>query len=123
MTRRAYLYFVLTFFLGVILGGASMFIFGWYAGHWHRGFDKQHTVRHLTRELNLTPAQVEQLSQIVDDFAKKYANVQKQVEPQFVGLREEHRDRIRQILTPEQVVKYNDLVRRWDERRMKRQSR
>ncbi len=122
MTRRAYVYFVLTFLLGAVLGGASMFIYGWYSGRWHRHFDKQHIVRHLTRELSLSQTQVQQLSQIVDDYAKKRADLQNQVEPQFAALREEQSDGVRRILTPEQVTKFNELVRRWNERRKKRQS-
>lgn len=119
MTRRAYFYFVLTFLLGMIIGGASIFTYGVYLGRWHRGFSKQRVIRRLTRELDLSDTQVQQLNQIVDDFQKNFADLQKQVEPRFTALREEHRNRVRQILTPEQLAKYNELERRW-EKRLKR---
>lgn len=119
MTRRAYLYFVLTFLLGVIVGGAGLFSYAWYSGHWHQSFDTQHIIRHLTRELKLSDAQVQQLTPIVEDWTKKHAELRSQVAPQFQSLREEFRNRVSQILTPEQLEKFNKLVRRHDER-MKR---
>jgi len=120
MTRRAYLYFIITFLLGIIVGGAGVLFYGWYGGHWHRGFEKQRIVQRLTRELNLTDAQVKQLDQIVDDSMKRFAELRKQFEPQFDAAREESNNRIRQILTPEQLTKFNEMVRRFEERGKRR---
>lgn len=117
--RRAYLYFTLTFALGLVAGGAGMFFYGWYGGHWHRHPRKEFIIRRLTRDLNLSDAQVERLGPIVDDSMKKYSALQAQVEPQFKAIREESRRQIRQILTPEQATKFDDLVRRMDERMKK----
>ena len=114
--RRAYLYFALTFLLGIIVGGAGMFFYGWYGGHWHRHPRKEVIVRRLTHDLNLSEAQVQQLGPIVDDSMKKYSALQVQVDPQFRAIREESRKQIRQILTPEQATKFDELVRRMDER-------
>jgi Spy/CpxP family protein refolding chaperone len=119
MTRRAYIYFVLTFLLGVIVGGAGFFGYAWYAGHWHQSFDKQRILRHLKRDLNLSDSQVEQLRPILDDEEKKHAELKSRVDPQFQALREEFRNRVREILTPEQREKFNDLVRRHHERMKK----
>ena len=102
MTRRAYLYFIITFLLGIIVGGAGVLFYGWYGGHWHRGFEKQRIVRRLSRELQLTDAQVKQLDQIVGDSMKRFMELRKQVDPQFDAAREETNNRIRQILSPEQ---------------------
>ena len=120
MTRRAYLYFIITFLLGIVVGGAGVLFYGWYGGHWHRGFEKQRIVQRLTRELNLTDAQVKQLDQIVDDSMKRFAELRKQFEPQFDTAREESNNRIRQILTPEQLTKFNEMVRRFEERGKRR---
>lgn len=119
MTRRAYLYFGLTFILGGLVGGWGMFSYAWYAGHWHRRFDKPRIVQRLTHDLSLSDTQVQQLNEIVDVYQKKYADLGAEVEPQFAALREERRNRIRKILTPEQVEKFNEVVRRTNER-MKR---
>jgi len=117
MTRRAYLYFAVTFVLGVVVGGCGIFFYAWYGGHWHREFDRQRVVRHLTREVHLSEAQVRQVDQIFADTAKSYSELHKQVDPQFDAIRAQTRDRIRQILTPEQVAKFNEMVRQADERR------
>jgi len=120
MTRRAYLYFIVTFLLGVIVGGAGVLFYGWYGGHWHRGFEKRRVVQRLTRELNLSDAQVKQLDQIMDDSMKRFEDLRKQFEPQFDAAREESNNRIRQILTPEQLTKFNDMLRRFEERGRRR---
>jgi ATP phosphoribosyltransferase regulatory subunit HisZ len=119
MTRRAYSYFVLTFLLGVIVGGAGFFGYAWYAGHWHESFGKQRILRHLKHDLNLSDAQVEQLGPILDDWERKHAELKSRVDPQFQALREEFRNRVRGILNPEQREKFNELVRRHDERMKK----
>jgi len=116
MTRRAYLYFVLTFLLGALVGGAVVFSYGWYRGRWHRGANKERIVRRMTRELNLTSAQAQQLSEIMDASIKKHAELREQFGPQFKAIRDETNDRIRQILTPEQVTKFNEMVRRFEAR-------
>ena len=117
MTRRAYLYFAVTFVLGVVVGACGTFYYAWYSGHWHRAFDRQRVVRRLTREVHLSEAQVLQVDQILADTAKSYSELHRQVGPQFDAIRAQTRDRIRQILTPEQVVKFNEWVRQADERR------
>jgi Spy/CpxP family protein refolding chaperone len=121
MTRRAYLYFILTFVLGVIVGGAGVFYFAWSSGHWGpRHFDRQRLVRRLTRDLNLTNTQVQQLNQIMDDTSKKLEELRGQMDSQFDAARKESQDRVRQILTPEQLAKFNEMVRRFEERRQRR---
>lgn len=117
MTRRVYLYFALTFVLGAVVGACAMFLYTWYGGHWRRHFNEQHVVSELTRELKLSAAQVQQVDQIFDDSAKSFSELRKQVDPQFDSIRARTRDRIRQILTPEQVAKFDQMVRQFDERR------
>jgi hypothetical protein len=121
MTRRVYVYFVLTFLLGAILGGAGTFFFTWYTGHWHMRFDRQRLVDHMRRDLNLSDNQVQQLNQIVDDTDAKFKELRKQTAPAFDAVRNEMRDRIRRILTPEQAVTFDEIVRRHDAREGRRQ--
>lgn len=120
MTRRAYLYFILTFLLGIIVGGAAVLFYAWNTGHWHHPFDRQRLVRRLTRELKLNDVQVQQLNQIMDGTAKKMADLRKQMDPEFDAVRKASQDRVRQILTPEQLNKFNEMVRRFEERRGRR---
>jgi len=119
MKGRVYLYFVLTFVLGIIIGGAGMFYYGWHTGRWRRGFSKERVVSHLQQELSLSSPQVQQLSQIIEDSSHKYRQLRGQVDPQFQALREDTDNRIRQILTPAQLDKFNALVRQHEARRHK----
>jgi len=120
MTRRVYMYFAATFVLGLVVGLGAMFFYAWYGGHWHREFNRQRVVRRLTRELGLSEAQARQVDQIFQDAAKNYSELHKQVNPQFDAIRAHTRDRIREVLNPEQLLKFNEVVRQADERRKQR---
>jgi hypothetical protein len=121
MSRRAYLYFILTFVLGLIVGGAATVFFGWRTGFIRpRRPDADHIVRFLKRELKLDDAQTTQVMQIVRDDQEKMRQVQQQMEPQFEVIRTEGRDRIRKVLNPDQLAKFNQLVNRIDARRKQR---
>jgi Spy/CpxP family protein refolding chaperone len=123
MTRRVYLYFTVTFILGAALGGLGVYYFFWATGRIaHRSFNKDRALSHLKKELNLSATQVQQLSQIFDDGAQKIKEIQKQMDPQLQALRQENRNRIREILNPDQVKKFDELVRQIDERRRRRQA-
>jgi hypothetical protein len=122
MTRRAYFYFALIFVFGVVVGAAGTYYYVWQAGLLRRTFNRERAVAHLKSELNLSDGQISQLRQILGDSDRKYSDLQKQVEPQFSTLHEQTRDRIRQILSPEQLQKFNDIARRNDEARKRRGS-
>ena len=121
MSRRAYLYFALTFLLGAVVGGACVYYYTWSTGHWHRPFNRQRFVSRLKSDLDLSEKQVHELEPIVDDTTGKVQSAQQQADSQLNAIRQETRSRIRQILSREQIQKFNELVRRWDER-MKRPS-
>jgi hypothetical protein len=120
MTRRVYVYFALTFLLGVVVGGAGVFYYAWHWGHWRHGFSKERLVRRLSRDLKLSDEQVQQLNQIYDDSEKQYGQLQQQIQPQAQALRQQTTDRIRKILNPDQAAKFEEIVRRREEERMRR---
>jgi hypothetical protein len=118
MSRRAYLYFILTFVLGLVVGAAGTIIYGWRSGIIRpRHPDEQHIVRFLQRRLDLSDAQAQQVGQIVHESDDKFRQLQRQVDPQFDAIRAESQDRIRKILNPQQLGKFNELVQRMQERR------
>ena len=117
MSRRAYLYFVFTFLLGAILGGACIYYYAWSTGHWRRPFNRRSFISHLKSDLDLSDKQVNELEQIVDDSTGKVQSAQRQADSLLNGIRQETRNRIRQILSPQQTHEFDELVRRWDERR------
>lgn len=122
MTRRIYLYFVATFLLGAIVGAVGAFLYGWYGGRWQRSMrpDREWVIRRLTRDLNLTEAQVAEVRKAFEEVGAKQKALEDEVDPKFRALREERRERIRAVLTPEQRAKFDEIVRRVDERRGRR---
>jgi len=117
MRRRAYVYFVLIFILGLIIGAAGMYSYGWYTGHWHRRFSRHRVVDYLQKQLSLSQSQTQQLQQIINQMDQKESDLREQVEPQFQAIREEARAATRKILNDQQVQKFDAMVRRWDAKR------
>jgi hypothetical protein len=119
MKRRAYVYFALTFLLGLVIGGAGMYSYGWYTGQWHHRFSRHRVVDYLQHELNLSQDQVQQLQQIMAATDKKESDLHDQIEPQFQAIRDEARAETRKLLNAQQLEKFNAMVKRWDANRKK----
>lgn len=119
MRRRAYVYFALTFGLGLVIGAAGMYSYGWYTGHWHEKFSRHRVVDYLQRELGLSQTQTQQLQQIITSMDKKESVLRVQLAPQFQAIRQEARAETRKILNDQQREKFNEMVKRWDARRRK----
>ena len=64
------------------------------------------TVAHLKQDLNLTPDQEGKIKVLLEDLAKYYDNVQVQMD----DVRQDGRDRIKQVLTPEQQQKFDKIM-------------
>lgn len=122
MTRRAYLYFAITFVLGVIMGGAGVFYYGWYSGRWRHDFDPNRVVGRMKRDLSLDDSQVANLRQILQESGRKRKELSQKNQPQFDALHEDTRNQIRKILNPEQLAKFNEHVRLSDERLKKQRA-
>jgi Spy/CpxP family protein refolding chaperone len=73
----------------------------------------------LTRDLQLTQDQQKQLGSIVDDTRAQWRTLYTTIEPQHEQIRQQSRDRIRAILTPDQKPKFEDFMHRIDEQRKK----
>jgi Spy/CpxP family protein refolding chaperone len=119
LTRRVYIYFVLTFLLGALCGGGGLYYYAWSTGHWHNKVTKEMVIKGLSHDLRLNAEQAEQLRSIMDAADQKYRALHQQVEPQFAALHRETQQKIRQILTPAQVQKFNEMVRRYEAKKKK----
>jgi hypothetical protein len=115
----AYLYFVLTLVLGILIGAGGLFLYALKTGAWHRAYSRERVVKGLTHDLNLSPAQAGQLEGILEESGKQRRVVEDQMDYRFDELRQQTRNRIRQILNPEQLTKFNEITRRHDEERMR----
>ncbi|MGO9239293.1 MAG: hypothetical protein ACLQBJ_00655 [Bryobacteraceae bacterium] len=64
------------------------------------------TMAHLKKDLDLTPAQAQQIEVLLDDLAKYYDNLQGQMD----DFRQDGKERIMKILTPEQQKKFSRIL-------------
>jgi Spy/CpxP family protein refolding chaperone len=123
-TRKAAGLVALIFLLGIAIGALGTHFWGervWSARAERPGRTK--IVEDLTREVGLTPDQKKQVETIVDDTRTKFDAIHEQERPQYEQARQEGRNRIRALLTPEQLPKFEDFLRRLDEERKKKEQR
>jgi Spy/CpxP family protein refolding chaperone len=120
--REAALLVFVVFLLGLLVGGVGGHLWGervW--GRQEATVSRQgppsraRIVNDFTRELQLTPDQQEKVGAIIDDTRAQWA-------AQHEGIRERGRERIRAILTPEQLPKFEQFMQRIDEQRKKDQA-
>ena len=79
-----------------------------------------HVVDTYSKDLGLSPEQQKQLLSILEQTGAKYKAIHDQMAPQMEAIRKEGRDQIRAILTPEQLLKFEEKLRQMDEDRKKR---
>jgi len=80
-----------------------------------------HAMAVFTRDLNLDQDQQNQIQAILNDTRAKYAQLHEKLDPEYEQVRQEGRQKIRQVLTPDQRPKFEDLLRQMDEDRRRRQ--
>ena len=79
--------------------------------------NNQGGISQLVRQMNLTADQERQFRQILSDTSDRYDAIRNAMDPQFRQVREQSRDRIRQILTAEQKPLFEDFLRESRNRR------
>jgi len=113
---------VIVFLLGALLGGVGNHLWGesvWGKQMMPAQPTKGQIVSNLTKELQLTPDQQTQLGVIVDDTRAQWRTLYTTIEPRHEEIRQQSRDRIRAILTPDQKPKFEEFMKRIDEQRQK----
>ncbi|MGA7916296.1 MAG: hypothetical protein WCA00_13745 [Candidatus Acidiferrales bacterium] len=113
---------LVVFVLGVLLGAVGNHLWGervW--GHTFPPEPPTHgqIVSALSHELQLTPDQQQQVSAIVEDTRAKIRTAYAPADAEREQLRQQGRARIRAILTPEQLPKFEAFMSRIDEQRKK----
>jgi len=123
--REAALLVFVVFLLGLLVGGVGNHLWG------ERVWGKQElpvrpgppsreqVVNDLTRELQLTPDQQKQLGPIIDDTRAQVRALYTPLDAQHEKIRQQGRERIRALLTPEQQPKFDQFMQRIDEQRRK----
>jgi hypothetical protein len=126
MNRRAILTVVSVFVLGMLVGGLAIHLVeGRVVSGATRGGPRggPSIVQQLTLELNLDGGQQKQLETVLEETRTRYEKLHETTRPERDRIRLEGRDRIRAILSPAQVEKFNEFVRQIDERRNKKNGR
>ena len=87
-------------------------------------------IKRMIQEVGLASDQQEQIKKILDETGEKYREIRKEMdpaiknfEPRFNAVRQESRDRIRSLLTPEQLPKYEEMVTKHDKMREQERER
>ena len=86
----------------------------------------EHILGKLNEEVGLTSDQQEQIKKILDETGEKYFEIRRDLdpvmkpfEPRLDAVRQESRDRIRSVLSDDQLPKFETMVRKQDEQREK----
>jgi Spy/CpxP family protein refolding chaperone len=127
-SRKAVVLVLVVFVLGVALGALGAYLVNGRVWGAHpevfRHRDKRtQMIEQLTRELALTQDQHKELEAILSDMHSKYEALHQQINPQTERVRQEGRERIRAILTPEQRPRFEEFLRRMDEERKRKAER
>jgi Spy/CpxP family protein refolding chaperone len=125
--RKAILLVVVLFLLGVAIGSVGTYavttrVLAAHAAPPGLAHNPGQTMALFTRELALTPDQQNQIQAIFGDTRSKYAQLHERLDPEYEQVRQQGRQRIRQMLTPEQLPKFEELLRQLDEERRQRGS-
>jgi Spy/CpxP family protein refolding chaperone len=121
-TRKAALWVGAVFLLGAALGGVLGYLFA------HRPVSaanpplseperRAKRVAEFTKELSLTPPQAQQLDGILMQRHAETKAIHDQTDAQIDAVRQKGRAQVRAILTPDQLPKFEEFLKRMDEER------
>jgi Spy/CpxP family protein refolding chaperone len=117
-SRKAALWIVAVFVLGAALGGVSGYLFGHVSAAAPPQLSdeaKRHQkVAQLTATLNLTTEQQTQIDAIFSETSGQFQAVRKESDAQIEVFRQKARDRVRAVLTPEQLPKFEAYLQKLD---------
>jgi Spy/CpxP family protein refolding chaperone len=121
-TRKAALWVGAVFLLGAALGGVLGYLFA------HRPVNaaspplseperRAQKVQQLTKDLSLSPQQAQQIDAILQQRHAETKAIHEQTDVQMDAVRQKGRAQVRAILTPEQLPRFEEFLRRMDEER------
>lgn len=119
--RKAHLIVVTAFMLGIAVGASGQYLLSYQAPP-RPASTPADVTDELTRVLNLDQPQRLQVIQILSDCQQQNQDLKEQTRPQFQAIRENGRNRIRALLSPEQLALFNQWIRDLDAKRGKRAS-
>ncbi len=110
------------FLTGAVVGGLTVHVFGdriWSssASDASARLSKNELLQQLNQQLDLTPDQRAQIDSIMGGTLSDYNRILAPLSPQLEQARQQGRERIRSVLTPGQLPKFDLFIRHLDEQR------
>jgi Spy/CpxP family protein refolding chaperone len=112
---------LIVFALGILVGGLGNHVWG------QRVWGMRNTrpahsdiVAEFTQRLDLTAAQQQQVKAIVDDTSQQWHELYAPVDRKRDEIREQSRTRLRAVMTPEQLSKFDEFIHELDVQRQQR---
>ena len=122
--REAALLAVVVFLLGAALGGVATHVWTIHASNQQRApHGRDQILSQMTRALDFTPEQLKVVTGIVDDTHGQIRALYSPLDAQREQIRQKARERIRAVLTSEQLPKFEDFLHRLDDQRKKEEGR
>lgn len=116
--RKAQLIIITAFILGVAVGGSGQYLLSQQAPP--RPPTATEIADEMTRVVKLDNSQRSQVIQILGECRKQNQDLKDQLRPQFLTIRDSGRDRVRALLSPEQLTLYNQWINDLDAKFEKR---
>lgn len=107
---------IAAFVLGALTGGAALALADRGGDDGLKRRDRVSFIDRLDRDLDLTAEQRESVELILERHRPKMDSLWREVAPRFETLRAEVRSELNAILTPEQQVKHQEMMKRRAER-------
>jgi hypothetical protein len=120
--REAATLFFLVFLLGVLFGAVGNHMWNQRVAGQPRVITnptRNQIITSCTHELQLTPEQQKQLGVIIDDTRAQWIALYSPLDAQKEAIRQDGRQRIREILNPVQRQKFDGFMRQLDDQRKK----
>src|SRR5208282_4246588 len=113
------------FLTGAVVGGLAVHVFGdriWSTRAYTNANSMptgEELLQQLGQQLDLTAGQRTQVKAVLDQTVSDWHRIYLTVTPELEQARQQGRQRIRAVLTPDQLPKYEVFIRQLDERRAK----
>lgn len=124
MKWKASILVLAVFLLGLLVGGLGVHVMGSKAAPpppTPLPATSDEVVKQLDVKCSLTADQQKQIRVIMEDVMSEYHRLYEPIRPQIEEVRQAGRQRIRGVLTPEQLPKFEEYLRWMDEEKKKQE--
>ena len=124
LRREAAALAIVVFLLGALVGGIATHVWTIHAANQQfTPHGRDQILSQMTREVDFTPEQLKLVTGIVDDTHGQIRALYSPLDVRREQIRQKARERIRAVLTPDQMPKFEDFLRRLDEQRKREEGR